>query len=134
MLFDRPAQLPVATVRSRSWSAVGARLHGSVVARWRWFKPRTLPVLVALAGMMALLASTNYLSNLAHHTQERSIPVRLASDQVMDAAEATPGFVRIHVASSRVVITIDSNPPPVGTVLQLPSSGDQITLVAQPQR
>jgi hypothetical protein len=74
MLFDRPAELPVATLRSRSWSAVGARLHGSVVARWRWFRPRTLPVVVALAGMVALLESANYLSNLARHTPERAIP------------------------------------------------------------
>ena len=68
MLFDsRPAELPVATVRSgepraRS-AAVIAGLQRWLLARWQWFKPRTVPVAVAALGMFAMIEAAEYLAH-----------------------------------------------------------------------
>jgi len=135
MLFDHPAELPVATVRSRSWFAGSAsRLRGGLVARWRWLQPRTVPVIVALAGMVALLASANYLTNLAHQPPERLSPAQqLEPDRVASLAVDTdpdPGILTITVGPSPVLVTIDGNPPPVGAVIEMPAAiGYQIKLI-----
>jgi hypothetical protein len=67
MLFDRPAPLPVATARSRSHVATFAsRARGG----WLWLRPRTVPLIVALAGMFAVLGAAEYLSRLARYTPQ----------------------------------------------------------------
>ena len=66
MLFDAPRELPVATMRRGPASAT-ARLTGALVAwldaRWAWLKPRTIPVVVAAIGMVAVINAVNYLSS-----------------------------------------------------------------------
>jgi hypothetical protein len=68
MLFDsRPAELPVATVRSSEprarTTAILAGLQQWVRARWQWFKPRTVPVAVAALGMFAMIEAAEYLAH-----------------------------------------------------------------------
>jgi hypothetical protein len=68
MIFDQPpAELPVATLRPRE---TGAQLlldvRGWLVSKWRWLRPRSIPVAVAFAGMLGVLASASYLRELAH--------------------------------------------------------------------
>lgn len=64
MLFDAPRELPVATVR-RAPAPVVARLAGAFAAwleaRWHWLRPRSIPVLVAALGMVAVINAVNYL-------------------------------------------------------------------------
>ena len=66
VLFDHgPTEFPVATVRPREARAqvialVGA-LQAWLVARWQWFKPRSVPCAVAGLGMIAVLAFSQYL-------------------------------------------------------------------------
>jgi hypothetical protein len=65
--FDR-APLPMATLRASAWQprrALGRHLQSWLLARWAWVRPRAVPLAVALAGMIALLAATKYLSALA---------------------------------------------------------------------
>jgi hypothetical protein len=66
MLFDAPRELPVATVRrAPAQTSVAARLAGAFVAwleaRWQWLRPRSIPVLVAALGMVAVINAVNYL-------------------------------------------------------------------------
>jgi hypothetical protein len=69
VLFDHgPHEFPVATARpteprARAIALV-ADLQRWLAARWEWFKPRTVPCAVAGLGMIAVLASADY---LAHH-------------------------------------------------------------------
>ncbi len=42
---------------------------------WAWVRPRVIPMLVAVAGMFAVLGATRYLSNLAHGDPRPSILV-----------------------------------------------------------
>lgn len=76
MIFDQPpADLPVATLRPRE---TGAQLlldvRGWLLSKWRWLRPRSIPVAVAFAGMLGVLASANYLRELAHRPPEQ-LPV-----------------------------------------------------------
>ena len=66
MLFDAPAELPVAELRSKGWAAsMRSRVRGKLRARWRWMRPRLLPLAVATASAFALMGFTDYLSGLA---------------------------------------------------------------------
>ena len=65
MLFDQKAELPIATVRRAPGSHVEIVANDLVrwfAARWQWFKPRTIPVVVAFVGMIGLLQAMSYLS------------------------------------------------------------------------
>ncbi len=65
MLFDRTAELPVATVRRPPGSTVEVMTSDFrrwLAARWQWFKPRTIPVTVAFVGMLGVLQAVSYLS------------------------------------------------------------------------
>jgi hypothetical protein len=69
VLFDqRFAEFPVATTVPRAPRAraiaLAADLRRWLAARWQWFKPRTVPCAVAMLGMIAVLAFSNYLTNL----------------------------------------------------------------------
>jgi len=76
MIFDQPpAELPAATLRPRDWGGqilLDARRW--LAARWRWLRPRWIPVLVAFAGMLAVLASARYLGDLASQPPEQLPP------------------------------------------------------------
>ena len=66
MLFDGVRELPTATVRKAPDMRVGllmGDLQRWLAARWSWFKPRTVPVLVAALGALAVVHSVNYLSH-----------------------------------------------------------------------
>lgn len=66
MLFDGVRELPIATVRKAPDMRVGlllGDLQRWLAARWSWFKPRTVPVLVAALGALAVVHSVNYLSH-----------------------------------------------------------------------
>ncbi len=65
MLFDQATDLPMATVRRAPRSTIPriiGELEQWLAARWSWLRPRTLPVVVALVGMFAVLNAVNYLS------------------------------------------------------------------------
>ena len=69
VLFDHgPAEFPVATLRPRELRARAIALVNDLQqwfgARWQWFKPRSVPCAVAGLGMLAVIASADY---LAHH-------------------------------------------------------------------
>lgn len=66
--FDHgPVEFPVATVRPREARAqliaLAAALQAWLVARWQWLRPRSVPCAVAGLGMMAVLASADYLAH-----------------------------------------------------------------------
>lgn len=95
MIFDQPpAELPVATLRSRD---PGFRLLLDVrrwlVSRWRWLRPRAIPVTVAFAGMLGVLASARYLRELAHRTPDR-LPTAVLTTSAPHAGDTT-GRIRI---------------------------------------
>lgn len=73
MIFDqRPEELPVATLQARSSrTRFLIAVQQWFQARWQWFRPRTIPVLVAFAGMLAILESAAYLRKLARETPEQ---------------------------------------------------------------
>ncbi len=65
MLWNQARELPTATVLRAPHSTV-ARAIGDLSrwfgVRWAWLRPRTLPALVALAGMFAMLNAVDYLA------------------------------------------------------------------------
>ncbi len=72
VLFDHgPTELPVASVVARDprarVTALVADLRHWIAARWLWLRPRTVPCAVAGLGMVAIVASADY---LAHHQVE----------------------------------------------------------------
>ena len=72
MAFDLgPTEFPVATMRPRDARsgavAAVAAFQRWLVARWQWFKPRTLPCVVAALGLVAMVAAGDY---LAHHLDQ----------------------------------------------------------------
>jgi len=74
MIFDQPAaKLPVATVVPREARAqLAADLRAWFVAKWAWFRPRTIPMVVALLGMLAVLGSATYLREYARQLPDRA--------------------------------------------------------------
>jgi hypothetical protein len=85
--FDHgPAEFPVATLRPRNASARMTALVGALeqwlAARWQWFRPRTLPCAVACLGMLAVMASADYLAHYqAEHVHQapQAVHIDLAS-------------------------------------------------------
>jgi hypothetical protein len=76
VLFDHgPMEFPVATARPTELRAraiaIGADVRRWLVARWEWFKPRSVPCAVAGLGMIAVLVSADY---LAHHQDQSAAP------------------------------------------------------------
>lgn len=109
MIFDQPpGELPIATVRPRASRAHAKVIAGDIErwfgARWTWLRPRTIPVIAAFIGMLAVIGAGRYLSRLA---QQR--PDRLAAPLYID-----------QVAHSRVV-EITTTPLPA-TATPLPAT------------
>ena len=75
LLHHGPAEFPVATARPREARARLIALVGSLqqwlAARWQWLQPRTVPCAVAALGMIAVLASADY---LAHYKEDCAKP------------------------------------------------------------
>lgn len=68
VLFDHgPAEFPVARVMPRDTPSRAVVMLDDLqlwlAARWSWFRPRTIPVLVAAFGMLFVLMSADYLSH-----------------------------------------------------------------------
>lgn len=83
VIFDHgPCELPVATVRPRETRAhavaIAVDLGRWAVAPWHWLRPRTVPVVVAVIGMLCMFAAANY---LAYHADQPpatySVPVHI---------------------------------------------------------
>jgi hypothetical protein len=68
------AEFPIATARPREPRAQLIALVGALqrwlVARWQWLRPRSLPCAVAGAGMLAVLAFSDY---LAHYNEGKTL-------------------------------------------------------------
>ncbi len=65
MLFDQARELPIATVLRAPRTGMARTIGGLsqwLGEHWAWLRPRTVPVLVALVGMFAVLNAVNYLS------------------------------------------------------------------------
>ena len=108
MLFDQPpAELPVATLRPRE---AGTQLRIDARnwfgSKWRWFQPRTVPVLVAVAGMVGLIASANYLRSFGKTNPEQ------LSIQVRRTAPVEHGFMRLDLDNAPARIIIDGKLSP----------------------
>ena len=75
MLFDQPpAKLPVATMVPKDRSTqFAADLRAWFAARWQWFRPRTIPMIVAFVGMLAVMGAATYLRNFARRTPDRIV-------------------------------------------------------------
>ena len=73
MIFDQPpAELPVATLLPRDKkSRLRASMFAWLSTKWQWFKPRTVPMIVAFVGMLAVIGSANYLRNYARRAPEQ---------------------------------------------------------------
>jgi hypothetical protein len=66
MIFDQPpAELPVATLRPRELETrLWLDLRGWLASKWRWFRPRAIPVAVAFAGLLGLYGAASYFGDL----------------------------------------------------------------------
>lgn len=113
MIFDQPpAELPVATLRPRD---TGSQLlldaRAWLAARWRWLRPRSIPVAVAVAGMLGVLAVSSYLRELAHRVPEQlpmsAAPVLSSSGTVTVVGGGAPVIVKI----GRDVYQLQLEPP-----------------------
>lgn len=62
-----PAEFPLAIARPHEPGARAIAMLGDLrrwlAARWAWFKPRTVPVIVAAVGMIFVLLSADYLAH-----------------------------------------------------------------------
>ena len=84
-LFDHgPPEFPIATARAMQprarLVAMLADLERWLDARWLWLKPRAVPCAVAGLGMMAVLASADYLAHPNGHatTQASAVYIQVA--------------------------------------------------------
>jgi hypothetical protein len=78
VLFNHgPVEFPVATVRPREVRAFAIALltdlKNWLAARWEWLKPRAVPCAVAGLGMVAVIASADYLAH-DHSDKASSAP------------------------------------------------------------
>src|SRR5258706_2322780 len=79
VLFDHgPTEFPIATARPRELRsraiAMVAHFQLWLAERWAWLRPRTVPCAVAALGMIAVLASADYLAHANDDQGTRSTP------------------------------------------------------------
>ena len=113
MLFDQaPLELPVATVLPRpGLPAAVAGLRRWLHMRWRWLRPRTVPVLVAFAGMIAVLASARGLSRIAQEGFEgggASAPALIHKADAADEAGQRRAHRCHHGRHARPAVSVDT--------------------------
>lgn len=67
-VHDVATEFPVATLRPHAPAQHAHAVAGEFVrwlaAKWSWFRPRTVPVVVAALGLIAVLASADYLRHV----------------------------------------------------------------------
>ncbi|HEX7836885.1 MAG TPA: hypothetical protein VF469_05450 [Kofleriaceae bacterium] len=119
MLFDGlPAELPTAMLLPGASHArhrvIGGRLRHWLDDRWAWLRPRTVPLIVALVGMIAVLGSTKYLSTYACGTARRTYVLYEDSPSPHGASTrgraGSPGHIHIvpvRPGSHDVTITLE---------------------------
>lgn len=95
MLFDAaPAELPTATLVHGTGDArhrvLQSQLRHWLAARWSWIRPRTVPLVAAFAGMIALLGTTHYLSTLSIPPPGMYEPPTLAAHGHRDHVRIVP--------------------------------------------
>jgi len=100
--FDgRRVELPTATLRprhSQDRHRVARRhLAGWLSSRWGWLRPRGVPILAALAGMLAVLGATQYLSDLARGEQ----PAACSRDRAAPPSAEQPAVRGLEVTVTR---------------------------------
>ena len=100
MLFA-PGELPVATVVLREPRArVAAETKRWAARRWSWLRPRALPIMVAVVGLISVVASGHYLS---HYATNGAPPRTAALDNVQDAQPAAgETYYWVHLKSAPV--------------------------------
>jgi hypothetical protein len=89
------AELPVATLRpsaSQPWHrALAGALRCWLAQRWAWIVPRSVPMLVAFAGLVAVLGATKYLSVYAcGEDPTLQAPVKVTSAHVANSNPTLP--------------------------------------------
>jgi hypothetical protein len=117
MLFDgAPAELPTATLLPGAALArhriLGGHLRRWLDDRWTWLRPRTVPMIVAFAGMIAVLGTTKYLSTYACAVPHRSAVLydEPPAPRVVKARGLGPGHIHIvpvRPGSGDVTITLE---------------------------
>lgn len=95
MIFDRaPAALPEAKLRPRELDTrLWAEVRAWLLARWAWLRPRWIPVVAAIAGLIGSLASAKYLSEYTEHPPRPYVypspASTFVSDELPDCARLT---------------------------------------------
>jgi hypothetical protein len=122
MLFDGlPAELPTATLVPTAahdrHRAIGGRIRQWFDDRWHWIRPRTVPLIAAFVGMIAVLGTTKYLSTYACGPRRGAAIYRVAtgddappSSRAIKVRAGGPGHLRIEPVrpgSTDVTITLD---------------------------
>jgi hypothetical protein len=121
VLFDGPpAELPLATLRPTVAAGWCRRLLGdldrSLARRLAWLRPRVVPLIVAFAGMLAMLAAVKYAAlwarsermTLGVHTRISDTPPRRPSPGDRARRHPTEIVVRpIGIHDHYLVLTID---------------------------
>jgi hypothetical protein len=141
MLFDGTVDLPTATLRPSASEArhrvIAGHFYRWLALRWSWLRPRTVPIIVAFFGMLAILGATKYLSAYARGDLMLDAPVQRTSVPANGFAVGEPSWS--SPAEPQV------QPPAAGGRLCLPAhrlttaaSGTarpvEITLDGQPPR
>lgn len=95
MLFDGlPVELPTATLVPTAahdrHRAIGGRIRQWFDDRWTWIRPRTVPLIAAFAGMIAVLGTTKYLSSYACG------PRGAVTYRVVTYDDAPPRTIKVH--------------------------------------
>jgi hypothetical protein len=121
MLFDGlPAELPTATLVPTAahdrHRAIGGRIRQWFDDRWTWIRPRTVPLIAAFAGMIAVLGTTKYLSSYACGPRRGVVTYSVVTyddappPRAIKAHSGGPGHLRIEPVrpgSTDVTITLD---------------------------
>jgi hypothetical protein len=116
MLFDGlPAELPTATLLPTAahdrHRAIGGQIRQWFDDRWAWIRPRTVPLIAAFAGMLAVLGTTKYLSTYACAPRHSAVISDGAPPpHAIKVHAAGPGHLRIEPVrpgSRDVTITLD---------------------------
>lgn len=131
-IFNRPASLPIATMRSASRTETFvSRVRGARSTGWCWVRPRLVPATVAIIGMLAVLGSAEYLTQLARYTPEQAVAI--SEPQIASLPAPPPIEDGLSIATSEWLL-LDGKPTPIGRVLQLPSSGAPVQIRLVPHR
>ncbi len=99
MLFDGlPAELPTATLVPNAahdrHRAIGGRIRQWFDDRWTWVRPRTVPLIAAFAGMIAVLGTTKYLSTYACAPRRGAVNYSVMTSTYDDAP--APHVIKVH--------------------------------------